>query len=140
MVNSVLAVFWNIGTNPDGIDLLNILIAAVLELCAILRGNQAGTVINGTFHKGISWIVVVLRFDIQNQPDAVMCIRSNGKETNIVKNGSFGECGIFCIQPTNRRSSVVRMDADAADYRLTLNLLLLDIKERGMCKFPDAGF
>ena len=140
MIDRILAALWYVRTDPNRIDLIDLLIIAVLKLRPILGGNQARSIVDRPFKQWISGIVVLLRLDIQDQPNPLLRIRRNRKKANIIEYRPLGKGLVLRIQPTNRRCRIIWMYPDTANSRLTFDIFLNNIINRARCKLLDTTF
>ena len=138
-VYAVLPVFGDVRADPYRAGFLDALVVAVLEFGSVLGGNQAGTVVYGPFDQGITRIVVILGFDVEDQWDWLMTAGRECGEPDVIVDGAFMQGVVLMAGAVDIGTGIIWADAGGSDVRHAFDVVFGDIRDAAVLEFYGAG-
>jgi len=76
--DGILPVFWWVHANPDGIDLLDLLVVETCERSAILGRNYAAAIVHAALYQWVAGVKIVLCLYVNDKADDFPRARAEG--------------------------------------------------------------
>ena len=131
---------WGHG-NPNAVDLLDVLVVGLGELCPVLGGNHSAAIVYPALHQRITGFEYILGFYIDNEPNIFPGYRCNRSKPDIIGDCTLCEGGVLAVHAVNLADgmALVGRNGDFANLRLALNVPLRNLLHVTVLVFLQAA-
>ena len=137
--DGVLPHLWRVHTNPDGIDLFDLLVVGAGKFPAILGRYHPAAIIYAPLDQRIAGVEIVLRLHVDDEGDLLAGAGGYGAEPNIIGDRPLAHRFVLGIHSADDCAVLVRQHRDGGYLGLALYVFLCNVIDIALFVFFQAG-